>query len=757
MSTQAPTRILTALAIAGVLGFALQADSAGGAPAEQTKAASSATKDKAAKKDKAATKDKSATKDATAKDKAAGKSKGAATKTKTPPAKSSAASATTAPAPLTGELATVKEAVTAARKGKTSQAEDLQNSIKDPVARKLVEWAILRSDETASMSFNRYMSFVAENPNWPAVVMLRRRAEALLWTDRRDPAFVRAFFSARTRACPSSASKSMASKVDPICDEQPITTKGKFALARALLLQGDRAGAQSVAREAWRNDAFSADLEGPVLDVFRDLLTTADHKARMDMRLYADDDDGALRAANRAGGNAAAIAKARIAVNNKAANAKAMLDALPESQRDVGLIFSRAQLLRRADNATEAAQLILSVPADYYGQAINTDEWWIERRLIARKLLDQDDFKTAYRIARDAAIPTKDNYRAEHQFTAGWIALRFLNDPATALAHFSKVANGNTNPITLARAGYWQGRAAEALGRNNEARTHYEAAARYSTAYYGQIARARLGHKDIIVRPPPEPRPDQREARFEVARAIELLYAIDERDMIAGVMGELGDRLTDPVVLAAVGEVAARHKDARAMLLLGKSALGRGLALDHYAFPTVGIPDYRAIGPEIEPSVVYAIARQESTFNPKTVSSAKAMGLMQVTPAAGRYVAKKFGASYDEKRLLSDQTYNVALGAAELGDLYVDYRGSHILTFAGYNAGRGRVKEWIARFGDPRDPRVDPIDWVEQIPFSETRNYVQRVLENLQVYRVRFGGGSKLLIEADLHRGAAQN
>ena len=133
------------------------------------------------------------------------------------------------------------------------------------------------------------------------------------------------------------------------------------------------------------------------------------------------------------------------------------------------------------------------------------------------------------------------------------------------------------------------------------------------------------------------------------------------------------------------------------------------------------------------------------------------MGLMQVTPEAGRYVTKKFGASYDEKRLLGDQSYNVALGAAELGDLYADYRGSYILTFAGYNAGRGRVREWIAKYGDPRDPKVDPIDWVERIPFSETRNYVQRVLENLQVYRIRFGGGSKLLIEADLRRGAAQN
>jgi soluble lytic murein transglycosylase len=155
--------------------------------------------------------------------------------------------------------------------------------------------------------------------------------------------------------------------------------------------------------------------------------------------------------------------------------------------------------------------------------------------------------------------------------------------------------------------------------------------------------------------------------------------------------------------------------------------------------------------------VVYAIARQESTFNPKTVSSARAMGLMQVTPAAAKYVAQKFRATYDEKRLLSDQAYNVQMGAAELGDLFADYRGSYILTFAGYNAGRGRVKEWIAKHGDPRDPKVDPIDWVEQIPFAETRNYVQRVLENLQVYRVRFGGSAKLLIEADLRRGGASN
>jgi soluble lytic murein transglycosylase len=707
LTIRTTTRSLTVLLAAGTLAVALAAESAGDVPLPQPRPASAPAKV------------------------GANATTATSTQAASRPARPALASSEAA---SPADLAALRDAITAARRGKAAQASDLQQTISDPVARKLVEWAILRSDENESVSLSRYTAFINANPAWPAIGMLRRRAEGTLWSDRPDPSFVRAFFG----------------------KERPISTKGKFALARALLLQGDRAGAQSLVRETWRNDNFSGELESLALDVFGDLITAADHKARMDMRLYAEDVEGGLRSAKRAGGNAPAIAKARVAVIQKAANAKALLDAVPaEAHRDVGYLFSYAQFLRRADNVEDAAEVILSVPSSEHGQAIDTDQWWIERRLIARKLLDLDQPKRAYRVAREAAVPSKDNYRAEQQFTAGWIALRFLNDPTTALAHFAKVAQGNHNPITLSRAGYWQGRAAEALGRRDEARAHYEAAARYSTAYYGQIARARLGHKDIVLRPPPEPASDKREARLDVVRAIELLYAIDERDLVAGSLADLGERSTDDAVgLAAIAEVAARHHDARAMVLLGKAALGRGLPLDHYAFPAIGIPEYRAIGPAIEPAVVYAIARQESTFNPRTVSSARAMGLMQVTPEAGRYVSKKFGVSFDEKRLLSDQIYNVQLGAAELGDLYADYRGSHILTFAGYNAGRGRVKEWIAKYGDPRDPKVDPIDWVERIPFSETRNYVQRVLENLQVYRVRFGGGSRLLIEADLRRGA---
>jgi soluble lytic murein transglycosylase len=225
--------------------------------------------------------------------------------------------------------------------------------------------------------------------------------------------------------------------------------------------------------------------------------------------------------------------------------------------------------------------------------------------------------------------------------------------------------------------------------------------------------------------------------------------------MLAAIYAELGESGTDVAGMAVLGETAGKYGDGRAMLHLGQGAYSRGLPLDYYAFPTVGLPDFKPIGPPVEPAVTYSIARQESHFSMKVVSSAQAMGFMQVTPEAGLDTAQKYKVTYNKGRLLSDPVYNMQMGAGELANLFTGYNGSPLLTFAGYNAGRGRVRQWIAAYGDPRDPKIDPVDWAERIPIAETRNYVQRTLENLQVYRARFGGGTKLSIEADLKRGGA--
>jgi soluble lytic murein transglycosylase len=633
------------------------------------------------------------------------------------------------------DVAAVKRAIEMVRNRKQSQANDLRQTISDPVANKLVEWVILRSDD-AGATFGRYAAFIATNPAWPSIVTLRRKGEAMAFHDRPQPGTVRAYFT----------------------QWPPLSAKGKLALARALIMQGEREKGVALVRETWRYDSLSEEVEDRVLDAFEDVLTQADHKARMDRRLYEKDDiEAGVRAAKRLGGHEPLIAKARIAMHGKGMN-KAALEAVPAAGRnDIGYKLARLQFLRRSDHVAEAAALMLTIPK--LDESHDLDEWWIERRLLARKLLDVGDPKNAYLVCRDATLPTNPAYRAEHHFMAGWIALRYLNDAVTAYEHFKRVAEGNDNPISIARGAYWLGRAAEALGRASEARAHYQEAARHPTAYYGQIARAKAGLGELALNPFPALSNEDRArlVRHEVVRAAELLYATDARDLAWTMMADLGDKSNDIGLLAILAELSAKYRDARGMLLVGKLALARGYALDHAAFPTIGVPDYQPIGPAVEPAIIYAIVRQESWFNPKTVSSANALGLMQVTPPAGRYIAKKFNATFDQKRLLTDMVYNVQFGAAELGDLIKDYRGSYIMTFAAYNAGRGRVREWVARYGDPRDPKVDPVDWVERIPFSETRNYVQRVMENVQVYRVRFGGTNRLLIEADLRRGATAN
>jgi soluble lytic murein transglycosylase len=473
----------------------------------------------------------------------------------------------------------------------------------------------------------------------------------------------------------------------------------------------------------------------------------------MDLLLYGSEHEAAMRAAKRLGAGYVALAKARIASYKKASNTRALLEAVPhELHGDPSYIFSKIQLLRREEKFTEAAQLMLGAPKDP-ARLYNLDEWWTERRLLARKMIDTGENRTAYLIARDAALPTRDIYKTEQEFTAGWIALRFLTDPALATQHFAKIGIGSVNPTTLARAGYWQGRAAEAAGSSEAARTAYTAAAEQSTSYYGQLARAKLGMPQLALNDPPAARSRGVE-RLEIVRAVQLLFDLDERDIAVPIFADVGEN-GDPDALVGLGELASREGYARGMLLVGKAALNRGLPFDSYAYPVTGIPPYRAIGPEVERSVIFSIARQESAFNPGDVSPAQAYGLMQVTPDAGRYVCKKAGVSFDLARMKTDPVYNVVLGAAELGGLLEDYRGSYIMTFAAYNAGRGSVKKWIDRYGDPRDPKVDAVDWVELIPFSETRNYVQRIMENLQVYRARFGGGTRLQIEADLHRGAS--
>ena len=631
---------------------------------------------------------------------------------------------------LTGDQAAVKDAMDLARRGKTSDATDVEKKITDPAAQKLAEWFILRHPESQAL-FSRYLAFITDNPEWPGTTLLRRRAESRLWQEKSDAATVHAFTG-----------------------DRPLTARGRFALARVRLDEGDRDGAQRLVREAYRSEELTDRTESDVLDAFRDLLGREDHLARMDKRLGAKDFSGAMRAAKRVGDDAVSIVKACSAVkgDDKASD---KLDAVAADARgDLGYVLCRVQYLMRKDRILDAARVLLAAPKETIALQ-DTDEWWRVRRLLARKLLDLHDYQTAYDVTWDAAMPASDAYRADSQFMPGWIALRYLDDPRTARAYFARIDEGATNPITLARANYWRGRAAEALGDKSAMRKYYEMSARYPTAYYGQLSRAKLGVDRIELRMPPQPQlASSSTVADEIVRAADLLYTIGERDLVAAFGADLAEQSTDVVAMSALAEEMGRHNDAHAMLELGRAALGRGLPLDAYAFPTIGIPQHTQFGTPIDRSVIYSVARTESAFDQRDRSSAMAVGLMQVTPEAGKDTAKRFNVKYDWDKMVSDPVYNTQMGAAEISALLQEYKGNFIMTFAGYNAGRGRVRDWIKAYGDPRDPAVDPVDWAERIPFSETRNYVQRVMENLLVYQHRFGSGSPEVAKSQQHAPA---
>ncbi len=628
------------------------------------------------------------------------------------------------------DLAALKQVIEAAQKG--HDADKAEATIKDPVAKTLAEWVILRSNDT-NPGFQRYADFIKNHPDWPHASLFARRAENALWNDGIEDATVLGYFSQR----------------------HPITAKGRYALAHALLAKGDKAGAAALVRHAWRYQDCSEAVEGKVLDMFGKLITPEDNKVRMAQRFYQHDIEAGMRAAHRLGGSELAIARAWTAVLKHSRHAKARLDAVPRSARDdPGYIFARARWLIRKDDYEEAARLMRQAPREA-SPLIDSTAWWRERRILVRALLDKHDPKSAYRVAVEAVTPSRNVYRVGKYFTAGWIALRFLHDAKTAATLFAHIPEGTKNPHAVSRGDYWQGRAAEAMGEKAKARRFYEAAAQYTITYYGQLARARLGLRELGLRGPPKFTKVQQKqlGNLEIVRAAKLLFALDERDMLASMYASLGESGRDVAGMAALAELAGKHDDPRAMVLLAESAVRHGLPLDYYAYPVAGLPDYKPIAPAIGRAMAYSIARQESHFHQKVVSSAHAMGLMQVTPEAARDTARRYKVHYNRHRLLSDPIYNMQMGAAEIARLLRYFHGNYLLTAAAYNAGLGRTRQWMGIYGDPRDPKVDPVDWVERLPYSETRNYVQRILENLEVYRARFAGNARLLIEADLTRG----
>jgi len=596
------------------------------------------------------------------------------------------------------------------RRGDLVGGDALAAKVEDRAERAAFDWLALRL--APRPDDQRLAAFAAAHPHWPGGDWIRAVEEAHLYADHPPAAVVLARFASQA----------------------PATAAGKLALARAALEAGRRDQASVIVAPLWREEDLDLWGEGETLKTFAALLTRADHKYRADRLLYAGKSAAALRAAALAGADEVALAQARFDAANGPLPPRAVA-AVPQAlQADPGLLVARVQDARRANRAREAAAWLAQAPSDP-AALIDPDAWWSERRMVARELIDLGDPRQAFALCA-AAAPASVSAKVDADFHAGWIALRFLGDAQEAARRFDAAGAVAATPLSIARAAYWRGRAAEALGRGDEARRFYERAAAFPIAYYGQLAAERLGRQAHALRAPAAVAVP--EARDEATRVVAWLYAAGLDDLANALAQAAGGQWSDEAQLAALAEVVAAHGEAAANVAFGKIVTERGFALDASAFPLSGVPSFAPLAGSADLPSVYAVARQESEFARRAASGMGAKGLMQILPSTAQDAARRAGVAYNPARLIADPAFNVQLGAAYLGQMIADQGGSVALALAAYNAGAGRVAQWIAAYGDPRTGKVDPVDWVERIPFDETRDYVERVSENIGVYRARF-------------------
>ena len=627
------------------------------------------------------------------------------------------------------------EAADALKYKRFSDARMAVQSVSDPIARSLGEWMRLMAQDT-TFSAAEADAFLDAHDNWPA----RRRM--LSFVEKRLNDNVQA-----------------QTVLDLFESREPTTGEGKVQLARALFAVGRREDGEAYLRDAWVNHNFSLAEERRILRVYASRLTKADHAARVDRLLWARQVTNARRVFSRLSSADRRMAEARAALLLGASSAPSLYQRLSrDEQLDPKMIHAAVRYYRRRGDETRALSLAGEAPQDPDAWG-DPARWWDERQLLMRWALREGRFADAYRAAAEHGLKDGGDY-AEAEFYAGWIALRFFDDTDRAKTHFLALASGVGSPISRSRAYYWLGRAAMADNDVASAARYYSNAARHYYSYYGQLAAEKIGGAASAQRfaPPAVSTPEDR-ALFASRPTVAALRMLSDLDLDYEFMVfayHVDDQLERPgeyIELAKLtnGE-GAPHLTVRA----GKVAVHRDAFTPDISYPLVFVPEEatRFVAPEI----ILGLSRQESEFNPRAFSRAGARGVMQLIPSTAQITARKEGLTYSRSALLDDPVYNMTLGSAHLSHLLARYDGSLVMTLAAYNAGPHRVTRWVDEYGDPRSPGVDPIDWVEHIPFSETRNYVQRVLENVQVYRGRINETAiPGRLAADIERGGPQN
>jgi soluble lytic murein transglycosylase len=628
------------------------------------------------------------------------------------------------------EAAKLHDAVEAAKVGDVNRAMALKGALQDPLAQRVGQWAIL--DNAATMvSFPDLRAADLDLSGWPRATRRRAAMEKALEAAAVPPAETLAFFHGA----------------------DPLTPQGAMALAAAYQALDQADAAQTLIRRFWREKIFEADQQAVMRARFAAYITPADDAARLETLLYGPQGPAARAMLDLVGPDERALGEARMALRADRNDASDVLARVPPAlQSDPGLAVDKAHFYRKRGLDVLAVSLVPQFPQSLPSNSDIVAYVWGERRALMNAALKTGDVQSAYASVSGHGFTAGPDY-VEAEFFAGWLALTKLHDPALADAHFAKMQTAVTAPISLARVFYWRGRDAEARADETAASDFFSKAAPYQTTFYGQLSAEKLGRSTLSLGTDPTPTAAERQSfqAEDLVRAARLLEEAGEHDAVRSFILTAAERQTSAADLAQLIDLARASGDQDLGMRVARTAAQRGFFLPERTYPLLPVPQTAG---DAEPAFMLAIARQESNFDPKARSGPGARGLMQLMPGTAEIMARKLGVSYSPARL-QNADYNLRLGGFYLGRLVDDFGGSLLLASAGYNAGPGRPTEWTTYCGDPRGGATDPVDFIECIPFSETRNYVMRTMEATQVYRARLNGGqAPLTLAQDLKRGA---
>jgi soluble lytic murein transglycosylase len=618
----------------------------------------------------------------------------------------------------------------AADRGDWIAARSLATQGHDAVATRLVTWRYVL-DKNSGASFSEIDGFLKNNADWPLRDTVQARAEGAM-DPTMAPAAVIAWFNGR----------------------DPQTGLGMVRLGDAMIATGRQADGRALVQRGWIVGNFRPDQELAIVQKDGGFLTPDIDRARLASLISRDDATGAERELSRVTDDVQALGRARLALRTSRATGERLAAALPAAvASDPDLLFDRARAARRAgDNGMAALFLQRAELKDFI--AAHPTRWWNDANLVVRAEITAGNARAAYGIVSDTGLNTGTEF-SESEFLAGWIALRFLHNPTRALDHFRRLESGVSRPISLARARYWKGRCYEAAHDQPKAIAQYQLAAQAPESFYGQLALARIDGTPVLhVNDMQVDGTSAGDAldRSDLGRAIRVLGDLGQVNILRIFALRQQELHPDAASVKALVQVLTEMGFRAVAVRVAKAASYGGLTMLAYTHPVIPLPSYPGPGSAPDPALVLGLIRQETEFDPDAVSNAGARGMMQMMPASAQLAASRSGLPYRPNDLIADPNYNIQLGMVEYSGNLANWNGSLVLSIAAYNAGPGNVKRWLATNGDPRSASTDPVDWIEEIPFSETRNYVQRVLENAQIYRNRLAGhDTPLKILADLY------